>query len=86
MNLSSNDSPQVDDHPDPHRVVIDYTNYRLERSKRTIVPILLWWGSTEWHPEPQHLLRAWDVEKRSKRDFAMRDIHSWSPAAVPEAQ
>lgn len=56
-------------------VVIDYTNHRGERAKRLIEPIALRWGKTQWHPEPQLLLEAYDVAKRDSRDFAVRDIH-----------
>lgn len=56
----------------PHRVT--YTNYRGETAKRTIIPINLWYGHTEWHTEDQWLLRALDTEKDQIRDFAMKDM------------
>jgi hypothetical protein len=34
----------------------------------------VFWGATEWHPEPQWMLQAFDLEKREHRLFAMRDI------------
>ena len=64
---------------DPTTVVIDYTNYRGERSRRRILPNRLWFGAADWHPEAQWILDAWDVEKGVIRSFAMRDIHSWEP-------
>lgn len=57
------------------RVVIDYTNWRGERSKRTIEPFSIRFGSTEWHKEDQWLLMAWT--DKGRREFAMKDIHSW---------
>lgn len=60
-------------------VLIDYTNWRGERDKRTIQPVWLWWGQTKFHPVPQFLLRAVDAAKGEVRDFAMNDVHSWSP-------
>ncbi|MBY0559901.1 hypothetical protein [Hyphomicrobium sp.] len=61
-------------------VAIDYTNWRGERAWRTIVPqAAIYWGSTEWHPEKQWLLRALDVAKGEERDFAMKNIHGWRP-------
>lgn len=60
-------------------VIITYTNWRGETGERQIVPIELWYGSTEWHSEPQWLLKALDVEKQAERDFAMADIASWKP-------
>lgn len=58
-------------------VVVDYTNHRGERDKRTVRPQNLWFGSTEWHEEPQWLLDCWDVGKGARRTLAMKDIHSW---------
>lgn len=60
-------------------VLIDYTNHAGERSSRTIKPEKIWFGSTQWHTEPQWLLHAWDVERNVQRDFAMADIHEWAP-------
>ena len=61
-------------------VSIDYTNWRGERSVRVVLPARMWWGKTEFHPTEQFLLHAFDIEKQSWRDFAMENIHSWSPA------
>lgn len=61
------------------RVEIDYTNWRGERSIRTITSGRVKFASNEWHPEPQWLLEAYDWPK-GWRDFAMEDIHSWKPA------
>lgn len=51
-----------------------YTNYKGEKATRTIRPINLWHGSTEWHPKPCLMLRAYDVNKKAERDFAMADM------------
>jgi predicted DNA-binding transcriptional regulator YafY len=58
-------------------IKICYTNYRGETAIREIVPKSIYFGSTEWHPEPQWLLTAFDVEKKADRDFAMKDIRAW---------
>jgi predicted DNA-binding transcriptional regulator YafY len=59
-------------------VKIVYTNWRGETAERTIEPIQIWFGGTEWHKEEQWLLKATDVEKGAERDFALKDIQSWS--------
>lgn len=64
-------------------VVIDYTNWRGKRSERLIQPVAIRFGATEWHPEPQWLLDAVDIEKAEDRTFAMKDIHQWSAFQVP---
>ncbi|ABS14239.1 hypothetical protein I6H96_02570 [Brucella anthropi] len=55
-------------------VKVAYTNYRGETSVRTITPQRLWHGSTEWHPEPQWLVTAYDHDKQAVRDFAFKDL------------
>lgn len=55
-------------------VTLTYRNWRGEVSDRTITPRRVWFGSTEWHPEPQWLLTAWDAGKDAERDFALADF------------
>lgn len=66
---------------DPEKeILIRYTNYRGETALRRIIPISLRFGSTEWHPRPQWLLEAFDLDRRAERAFALKDILEWSPA------
>lgn len=58
-------------------VVILYTNHRGFTTLRWIVPNMIWFAETEYHPEPQHLLEAWDLDKMAWRDFAMLGIQRW---------
>lgn len=55
-------------------ITLTYTNWKGETAQRTIIPRRVWWGSTEWHPEPQWLLTAFDVDKGAQRDFALKDF------------
>lgn len=78
--------PRTDD--DPHAALsqhlhgdgdvpplrITYRNWRGEVSERNIVPQSVWFGATEWHPEPQWLLSALDTDKGVARDFALADF------------
>jgi len=61
-------------------VKIIYTNYKSETAERTIIPLELWFGSTEYHKEEQWLLKAFDLDKKAERNFAVKDIKSWAPA------
>lgn len=56
---------------------IDYTNYRGERDYRRVHPLKLSFGSNEWHPVPQWMLEAMDLDKSALRTFAMAKIHDW---------
>lgn len=49
-----------------------YTNWRGETRSRQLAPLLLWYGSTEWHPEPQWFLRCHDMDELGNtKDFAL---------------
>lgn len=50
-----------------------YTNHRGEISIRNVTPILIDFGSSEWHPDPQWLMSAYDNDKRVHREFAVKD-------------
>lgn len=64
---------------DQEIVSIVYKNYRGETALRQVIPIKIWFGGTDWHPESQWLLDAHDINKNADRTFAMKDIESWSP-------
>lgn len=65
--------PRVDGKIAPP-VEIGYTNYRGEFAVRCILPLAFWYGSTDWHPEPQWLVKAYDADKGAERDFAFKDF------------
>ncbi len=52
----------------------DYINWEGKRAVRTVMPIKIWYGKTQWHPKEQWLMRALDLDKNEKRDFALKDI------------
>lgn len=62
-------------------VQIEYTNWKDNRSLYTIYPAEVRFGNNEFHQEPQWLLKAWIMRdgKLVCREFAMKDIHSWTP-------
>lgn len=60
------------------RVQILYTNWRGETTSRTIEPIKIWFGSTQWHKDEQWFITAIDTERNVERDFALKDIKEWS--------
>lgn len=54
--------------------VFFYRNHRGEESLRRVVPISIRFGASQWHPQDQWLMKAFDLEKREDREFAMKDI------------
>ncbi|GHC12740.1 hypothetical protein GCM10007291_07560 [Gemmobacter nanjingensis] len=69
-------------------VALTYTNWRGQTAVRRIVPLRVWFGSTAWHPEPQWLLTAIDMDKGFERDFALagfgQPVTAQDAARVPE--
>ncbi len=51
-----------------------YTNWRGETSTRRARPVGVWFGISEYHPEPQWFLKAFDYDKKAVRDFALAEI------------
>jgi len=51
-----------------------YKNWRGEISLRTVLPIEIWYGKTEWHPTEQWFIKAIDADKGEERDFALVDM------------
>ena len=58
-------------------VVILYTNYRVETALRHIIPRGIRFAASEWHPEEQWLMDAFDIEKSAERSFRIKDIREW---------
>lgn len=55
-------------------VTFHYTNWKGEASQRTAILHSLYWGSNEWHREPQWLIDGFDTEKKVNRTFAQKDM------------
>lgn len=64
-------------------LVFTYRNFRGEVAERRVRPISVVFGKNDWHPVPQWLLVAHDLDKDAVRNFAMRDM---GPAGVIELQ
>ena len=60
------------------RAIIDYVNWKGERSLRLILPDAISFGSTKWHPKPQWLLRAFDV----KTEDGKYELHGQDLVAI----
>ena len=81
-----NDNPLVVAGSPNSPYLVKYTNYRGETGVRFIQPVMLWWGSTTGHPEPQWFLTSIDKERNVSRDFALKDFHEFeeSTSALPQ--
>lgn len=51
-----------------------YRNYRGKISERRFLIEEFWYGSTDWHPTPGLMLKAFDLDKGAMRDFCVTDF------------
>ncbi len=58
-------------------IKVEYTNYRGEKSIRTIIPLNFFFGSNEYHTKDQWLLRVWDCDRQAERIYAAQEITRW---------
>ncbi len=54
------------------KLKFEYTNWKGQTSVRTVKPLEIWYGKTEWHPQRQWFLRAMDMGKNEERNFALK--------------
>ena len=60
-------------------VSIAYLDSQGGRVTRRVVPDRIWFGRTDWVPEPQWLLDAYDLDRCSIRTYPMRWIEDFTP-------
>lgn len=58
-------------------VKIVYVNHRGETGVRSIIPLEIVFRATEYHPEEQWLLVAYDLDRKGQRQFAFNNIRAW---------
>lgn len=51
-----------------------YRNYKGEVGYRRVRPLSIRYGTSEWHPEKQWLMRGYDTVNDKEREFAMKDM------------
>lgn len=61
-------------------IKVTYTNHRGETARRTITPLRLLYGTTQYHHVEQWLLDVWDHEKKDLRTYALDDCDFTTPA------
>ena len=64
------------------QVSIVCANYKGETRERNIIPEKIIFASNKWHKVRQWLLIAYDVDKKSDRTFAMKDISKFSNQTI----
>jgi hypothetical protein len=59
-------------------VIVSYTNFRGETDNRLIKPLKIWFGTNDFHSQPQWLIDVIDLERNVERTFALNSIHKWT--------
>lgn len=65
-------------------IEFEYCNWEGRKAIRQARPISIRFGKSEWHPKPQWLLLAFDIDKEAEREFAMADM-AFDEEDVPPA-
>jgi hypothetical protein len=68
--------------PESREVSILYKNWKGEVAWRRIVPLSINFESSQWHPVPQWIMRALDIDKEAERSFAIVDIQNWKQPSL----
>jgi len=55
-------------------IKVKYKNWQGQIGIRTIIPLPVHYGHTDFHSHDQWLLDVWDVEKDAQRTYALMDI------------
>jgi len=53
---------------------VKYKNWKGEVGIRTIIPLKVLYGHTDFHKTDQWLMEVWDIDKDAPRTYAMLDI------------
>jgi hypothetical protein len=68
-------SMQDESNPDPGKAItFIYENHKQQIKSRRVVPLRLYWGTTEHYPEPGWLLEGFDMDIREIRTFVFTQI------------
>lgn len=51
-----------------------YTNYKMQTEQRKARVMSVWYGTSEYHQGEQWFMMAYDMDRESIRNFAMRDM------------
>ena len=58
-------------------IKVVYKNWKGEVGLRTIIPLSIHHGKSDFHKDEQWLLKVWDIDKKDYRTYALRDILEW---------
>lgn len=55
-------------------IEFDYVNWKGASSHRRVIINKVLYGNNRYHPQPQWLMEAQDIDRNEVREFAMRDM------------
>lgn len=58
----------------PRPITFQYTNYAGVESKRTVLPLRFQYGTTPYHKQPTMLLKAFCMDRKADRTFAVEHM------------
>lgn len=64
-------------------IQVEYKNHANVLATRRIMVDHVWYGSTEWHPQPGLLVNGFDLDKQEDRDYALMDFNLTTLRVLP---
>ena len=61
------------------KISLLYNNWRGETGRRTVSPVGIWYGVTEYHKKTGWLLHVWDWDKGDWRDYELAACNFITP-------
>jgi hypothetical protein len=44
---------------------------------RLIIPVDIYWGSLDQNSNPEWIIKVWDIESVSIKEYALKDMQEW---------
>lgn len=63
-------------------LTITFTDSTGVERERCVIPQRVWFGSTEWHPDAQWLLDAYDMDRHAVRSFELARVRGFDSHTV----
>lgn len=64
----------------------NYLNWKNIESKRFVIPQSITFTSNEYHPTPEWLMKAYDLERKALRTFSLKKIKKYYNVPIKKAK
>ncbi len=58
-------------------IQVKYIEESGKEVTRLIIPVDIYWGSLEQSSNPEWIIKVWDIESISIREYALKNMQEW---------